>query len=543
MTPIAARSHALEDVDLRDKLSRSQGTLRDLFSPLDDLLVSGGDPRLTLDRPFGSNVYGCGAGPAPEVLNFASSTASAISERAYARVELARETLMHQAIGLGVEDALERRTEAMRHELRAHLALPDDVDVVFSPSGTDSQLHALALTRALLGDAVSTIVVGSDQTGSGTSATAQGRHFNVMTASGVAVRKNMPISGLAGDSVAVPLMDQACVKPRLDQAEAVLAAVHDAVARDCAVMLQIMDASKLGWRAPDRACLDEIARRWPGRVQVVVDACQMRLSRQRLRDYLARGFMVLITGSKFFGGPAFSGALLVPGPISATLATSRPIVAPLSDYVARNDWPRLWTGWRAGCAVRANFGQWLRWEAALAEIGAYYQVPDAHRNRTVRELGNAIGSLLMLSPALRPIETSVADAADDEEFGHPTIFPFAVLRDGCPLPLDECQQLYRALRRDLAEAVQGSAGDRQIAALSCLIGQPVPTAAENAAPGALLRLCLGARQVIETWSPDPMLAQRHLDDEVDRVASVVAKIELLVSSRSCVDLRNVGNVV
>jgi hypothetical protein len=39
------------------------------------------------------------------------------------------------------------------------------VDVVFSPSGTDSQLQALFLTRALLGPALTTVIVAADQTG------------------------------------------------------------------------------------------------------------------------------------------------------------------------------------------------------------------------------------------------------------------------------------------------------------------------------------------------------------------------------------------
>lgn len=540
MTPLAARSEASDEFSLRGSAGlQPAGGLRDLFYPLDDLLVSGGDPRLALDRPYGCNVYGCGPGPAPDMLAFASSTASPISERAFARVDLARETLMRQAIGLGLAEALERRTEAMRGELRGHLALPEDVEVVFSPSGTDSQLHALALTRALLGDALTTIVVGSDQTGSGTIATAQGRHFNAMTASGAAVRKNSPIDGLAGESVAVPLFDGSHAELRPDHAEAVLTAVQASVARGCSVMLQIMDASKLGWRAPDRGCLDEIARRWPGRVQVVVDACQMRLSRRRLRDYLARGFMVLITGSKFFGGPAFSGALLVPGPLSGALAKAQPVVAPLFDYAARSDWPQAWTAWRAGSAVRTNFGQWLRWEAALAEIGAYYQVPDGERSRVVRELGGAIANLLARSPALCPIKAAVAD--DDDEFGYPTIHPFAIQRDGHLLPLDACQRLYRALRHDVGEAVQGSADDREIAARSCLIGQPVPIAPDTTAPSAVLRFCIGARQVIETWSADATLAQRDLDEEIGRIEKIAGKIELLVSKS--VDLRNVGNAV
>ncbi|MET4220546.1 hypothetical protein ACVWWG_008813 [Bradyrhizobium sp. LB7.2] len=98
---------------------------------------------------------------------------------------------------------------------------------------------------------------------------------------------------------------------RPDAGAAVLRAVETSLAQGRRVLLQIMDSSKLGWRAPSEACLDEIARRWPRKVQIVVDARQVRLGRRRLRSYLDRGYMVLTTGSKFFGGPAFSGALLV----------------------------------------------------------------------------------------------------------------------------------------------------------------------------------------------------------------------------------------
>lgn len=53
-------------------------------------------------------------------------------------------------------------------------------------------------------------------------------------------------------------------------------AIENSLAQGRRVLLQIMDSSKLGWRAPSAACLDEIARRWPRKVQVVVDARQAR---------------------------------------------------------------------------------------------------------------------------------------------------------------------------------------------------------------------------------------------------------------------------
>src|SRR5512140_3009025 len=70
--------------------------------------------------------------------------------------------------------------------------------------------------------------------------------------------------------------------------------------------------------SPERA-MPQIRRCGSDRVQVVVDACQMRLGRPRLRKYLDRGCMVIVTGSKFFTGPPFSVALLVPAGFAGAL--------------------------------------------------------------------------------------------------------------------------------------------------------------------------------------------------------------------------------
>jgi hypothetical protein len=290
-----------------------------------------------------------------------------------------------------------------------------------------------------------------------------------------------------------------------------------------------MDASRLGWRAPSRACLDEIARRWPGRVQVVVDACQMRLSRTRLRGFLGRGYFVLVSGSKFFGGPAFSGALLVPARIARMVDATEASAVGIRDYVSRSDWPKSWR-LRASFESRANLGQWLRWEGALEEIGAYYSVPDAWRAKALREFRAAVENLIALSPQLRLIgSTANAAKAGDEEFCEATIFPFTIEGGHRTFSPHECRALYTALACDLGEAIGGSETDRDVAARRCLIGQPVRIERNNAAPVAVLRLCAGARVVTETWAPDVDVAERRLKAEFDRVVEVVAKIELVLA--------------
>jgi hypothetical protein len=508
--------------------------MRDLFRPLEDLLICGGDPRLSLDPASGLNEYGCGPRPAPDEFSFASSTASVISERAYERVAQAREDMMRSAISLGLEAAFDARFEAMREELKAKLGLAQDVDVVFAPSGTDAQLQALFVAQTRLGNRLTTILVGSDQTGSGAAYTARGRHFNMLTAAGCAVRKDEPVAGLACGAVAVPLIDPAGeARAAADVDASVLEAVARAAADGTGVLLQVMDSSKFGWRAPGDAGLAEIARRWPGKVQIVVDACQMRLGRGRIKAYLDRGYMVLITGSKYFGGPAFAGALLLPAPLSRPFhKKSVKLAVGLADYTGRSDWPKAYKALRGRLESRSNLGQWLRWEAALAEMTAYYAVPAAFRGHAVKELGRGIEDLIMLSPSLQAVpRAALTPAAEDEEFSEPTIFPFIVHGPRGPIGGEKCRALYRALNRDMSKLILTSAADAEVAARCCLIGQPVKLERAGAKPIAALRLCIGARMITDAWSSDAAVARRNLEHTLDRIAGVVAKIELLLAAR------------
>ena len=159
----------------------------------------------------------------------------------------------------------------------------------------------------------------------------------------------------------------------------------------------------------------------------------MRLGRRRMRTYLDRGYMVLITGSKYFGGPAFSGALLVPTGLSRSLDRVEGIAPGFFDYVGRSDWPMTWTALRSRFESRPNFGQWLRWEAALEEIGTYYAVPDAFRALALSRAAAGIESLIALSPSLRAVRRlRRKPRIGDEEFAQRTIFPFTLHRHGRP---------------------------------------------------------------------------------------------------------------
>jgi hypothetical protein len=525
--------------------SRSASAMAELFAPFDRLLSGGGDPRLTINPASGLNEYGCQPFPCPDTLSFSSSTATSISERAYDRAAEARDSLMQSAIAVGIDAAFDARVEAMREELKACLGLSrTQADVVFSPSGTDSQLQALFLTRARLGPALTTIIVAADQTGSGTVNTARGYHFSAVTANGSRVRKGEPIAGLAHSvsSVALRLFDEAGnIRPQAASDSMVLGAVESAIADGSHVLLQVMDSSKFGWRAPSERCLDEISMRWPDQVQIVVDACQMRLGRTRLRKYLDRGYLVIMTGSKFFTGPPFSGALLVPSVLAQDVDTASDIAPGLLEYSSRSDWPKNWPGLRSRFPVRANFGQWLRWEAALEEIRAYYSVPDDFREAALKTFGKGVERIIASSPSLRllpPQQRPVGEGADDDELAQRTIFPFVIRHRDRILSLEQCRKLYRALARNAAHAA-GADDPATVAATPCLIGQPVALGCGEERPAAALRICAGARLVAEAWSSDADTARGNLQRELGHVRAVIAKIEWLLAHSESLDFPEV----
>jgi hypothetical protein len=510
--------------------------LRLLAAPLEWLLASGGDTRLALDPATQLNGYGCRPFPRPEAYTFASSTATSISGRAYAAVAGARQDLLRQERQIGLEHAVDARMEQQREALKQTLGLEDSgCEIVFSPSGTDSQLHALFVARALLGTPLVSLIAAGDETGSGAAFATRGRHFNAITAQGVAVAKGDPIRGLAErvTGAMVPLRDEFGRMRPLDETDGdIVHGVARSVAAGKSVVLWAMDSSKFGLRSPSDDCLRWIADAAGDDVLIVIDACQARLGRRRLRWYLDRGMLVLITGSKFFTGAPFSGALLVPAGLVARCAALTEIPDGLGAYSGQSDWPARFASIRAGLPAQINLGTLLRWASAIEEMRAYYAVPDSFRAAALAQFADAVPQLIAAEPCLQPmpLPNAAPETLDDEEFAARTIFPFFVRCKGALLSHAQASVLYRALNDDVAPLLPASLPPmlRFLAARRCHIGQPV--AVPNGKGGSLgaLRISAGARVVSESWHNDILVARENLRGEFDQVRAIVEKLALLV---------------
>jgi hypothetical protein len=510
--------------------------LRQLVAPIEQILTCGGDTRLVLDPVSRLNGYGCRPFPRPEAFTFASSTATSISERAYAAAAGARQALLRDSMTGGFARAFTAHMAGIRAQLLHLLALEGSgCEVALSPSGTDSQLHALFVARALMGTPLASVIAAADETGSGTPFAATGRHFNAATAQGMAVAKGEAIAGMSAgvECLSVPARDaRGALRSDREMDQAVADTVAKLRAEQKRVLLFAMDSSKLGLRAPSLDYLRTLAAAPDGDVQVVVDACQVRLGRRRLRWYLDQGFMVLLTGSKFFTGAPFSGALLLPSRLAARCTTLDRVPEGLRGYTNRYEWPDAFAGLRAALPGRANLGAWLRWVSALEEMRAYYAVPMSFRELALNQFAETVPRLISAEPCLEPLSFDAAPEDDgvDEEMGVRTIFPFFVRRNGRALSQVEAAMLYRALNEDVAPLLPARVPPMQrlLGARRCHIGQPVALPDGQGGVKGALRISAGARVVSETWCEDLDAARENLRREFDQVRAIVGKLQLLV---------------
>jgi hypothetical protein len=502
--------------------------------PADDelglLLASGSDARIRFDPATGLNSYHCRPCPWPGEISFSSSTATTISSRAYAAAGAVFRELRRAKSAGRFARVFSRMTDEVRDGIRSQFELAADTAIILSPSGTDAELQALFLAQHLLARPVTSVIIAADETGSGVPAAALGRHFGSTASAGGPVVQGEPIAGLGEAAAIVGIAvrgrdGEPLPAGQIDQE--VTRAVAAAAAAGHGVALHVMDHSKLGSRAPSSDCLREVCGR--GGVQVIVDACQARLSRGRLHAYLDRGFMVQITGSKFFTGPALSGALLVPRRVHERIGAVGSVPCGLTDYTTRLDWPPAFDQVAAQLPDRANVGQLLRWVGALEEIRAYFAVPELFRRVALTEFAAAAARAIGRYPELTLLEASVAEAGDGE-FSARTIFPFTVRRQGVLLSPGETRDLFCALNHDVVGGIPVERGaDADVAAALCHIGQPVTVGGPSTTTAAL-RISADARLVSDCWvGAGDLVSTARLQASLDQIDRVFRKIRLLAS--------------
>lgn len=503
-----------------------------LLKPAHWHLMQGGDARLIIGSKTKLNRYGCSPFPREHAFTFASSTATSISTSAYQAAEHYRQRLLHDCIKAESFSPLAQHCRMLEAEIATTFGLDRlNPDIHLSPSGTDSQLQAVAaITTARPAQWVS-IVCGADETGSGTPFSVTGCHFDNTTCLGHTVVKGERLAGMAPIAYRdVPFRNGFGRLQTIEEMDnAVEEHVRDAVSQGYNVMLHAMDQSKFGCWAPSPKKLDQLRNIYGQRIQVVIDACQLRIDQEDLVSHLSKGDILLLTGSKFFTGPPFSGVAIFPAGFSCQLIQSgRPLPQGLIEYLPKPDLGR-WEALLENATTPTTIGIYLRWKAALEEAKRYYYVPKEKRIEGLDRFSHEVSGLIDKHPLLEPLfDKSSAwwarsDMLGDELGVRRSIFPFLIRhRNGEYLTQEQVRSLYEQLNSDLSDA--SAEENMALASQCCHIGQPVKITGHDT---SALRLSMGARILSDGWH-DGVHDSQHLEEELRQIHIILEKISFCI---------------
>lgn len=472
------------------------------MASLVELLSSGGDARILLSPETGLNRYYSAPVPS-DVLAYASSTANGISPAANIHLEHVLDAIGPDLTGTGYAAAL----DALRARIRAAYRVADDVEIVCAPSGTDLEYAALACVAGRAPGGIHNILLGADEVGSGCIRSAHGRYFAGETALDIDTVPGATVPGLDGVTLTdVPVRDpDGAVRGSAAIAEDMTRAIDAAGAEGRHTLVHVVHGSKTGLILPALAEIDRLAADHGGAATFVVDACQARITASAVNAYLARGAIVFVTGSKFMGGPPFSGFALIP---PALAERAGPLPAGLATIFRRGEWPPLWPG-GAILPDSANPGLLLRLEASVFELERFQRLPAATAERIILAFHAAVrDGIVEKTPARRiapypPGERETADNHPVEMRTLSTLDLRAMTPHGASF--EDAQRWHAAL---LNHRVR--------------LGQPVKCVLlPDGRWGATLRIGLAMPQIVEAAELAPDEAERRFAADMARIAGAL----------------------
>jgi len=513
--------------------------VNNLAKPTEYLLMAGGDLRLNIDEIDLLNKYGCRPFPRPEAFTFASSTATSVSNFAFDKTDKVRSILIRNSLKNGFKKTTNEFSELLKNNLKKIFGLDDACEIIFSPSGTDSSLQIAAITQIISDKDITHVLVASDETGSGVPAALKGCHFENTTALNYPVKKGDKIEGFRDiDLIKIPFRDEnGDLKSAVQLDEEVFAAISKTNELGRHVVLHAMDQSKLGYQSPSEKMIQKLDTLNNLSMQIIVDGSQLRLDPKDIQNYLNKDYIVTITGSKYFTGPPYSGALIVPESVSKSIDTvKKKLPEGLTQYYNHTDWPTSWVC-SNDLSDGFNYGSYMRWNASIVEMDRYYKTPILYRNMGIEMFCNFVEDSIKDATFLEPLygDEVNTNTYNSKEFGirsMRTIFPFFILKNNEVLSVDHVKKLYILLNSDLSDKFEDASLEIiRLAAQKCHTGQAVNVKYGNEIESAILRISLGARVISESWvNRDISIYFRNIEAQMNQVTVIIKKIELILSN-------------
>ena len=403
----------------------------------DDYLYSDLDFRA--DFSSGQQIYGLTMTPSPsDSLSFSSSTGSTITKHCY-------DDLNNFA---GDQKLLPRYDEICRSISREFGV--EGANIVLGSSGT--HLEVLSNLFGAEHEKVLNIMSISAETGSGSPFAADLRFQRD--------KKNKFV-----ESDRTILIDN-------EQDLKTTLASHD-----CKKIVRVVIGSKFGRVFPSIDLIKELVE--CDNVIIIYDLCQARVSRELIRKlYTEQSGIINITGSKFFAGPIFSGAMLIPDRFIAEIENTF-----CSERVLAGVRERLPAGLMPDAIKRkvfpgeTSFGDGLpillRWYCAMQNISAYFKIPVKDRLEIISSLVSAIEKSL-----------DTYDLGRKQPWSSDTVAAFD----------DETKSLLKTIISFRPQGISPADLYQQLRQTNLSVGQPATYLPENE---VYLRLSISALDVIE----------------------------------------------
>eukprot|EP00928_Gymnodinium_smaydae_P022420 TRINITY_DN1883_c0_g2_i1.p1 TRINITY_DN1883_c0_g2~~TRINITY_DN1883_c0_g2_i1.p1 ORF type:complete len:649 (-),score=115.47 TRINITY_DN1883_c0_g2_i1:105-1982(-) len=545
---------------------------------LQKLLESGGDERSVTNPRTGLTKYHTPTCPSKGV-HRSSCTSNVATEEAFRRgVDTLRQLVLEarnmskqskcNVIYSSPEALFKKLLCDVRERLRALFELSVKDAISLFPSGTDAEfmpaLYGFAKAHAQneRGTALFTVVVAAGEVGSGTSLAATGKHFAKVLPSGRSSAQDYscmftnPFDGHE-EITGVDLYMRRSTGEMLgdDERDKLVEGVVEKAAAETdsngkpkygCIVVHMVVGSKTGQCMPSETCMDRIVKTYGSLILPVVDACQGRFHEGTIRKYLDKGRVVLCTGSKFFGGPPFSGVCFMSGSTAGEMEKflmddnlqQMLLKCALKEYISAplmsDDLPQL----RSLLPLRhgpLNYGCLLRWTLALHEMEAYFaEVPQAERVRLLRAWTRGVCKVIeeKKSPLVKLFcddeRTQGFDEADEQHAALSTIVTFVCrCNRGTPeagadtMTMEELRHVQFLMATDLSQqyphlSLLGSAK-------ACFyIGQPVHLGPDPTSTGLnVLRVAASAPLIVRTFHEGIDVVLREDELLVDKLVLIL----------------------
>lgn len=322
-------------------------------------ITAGGDERIEL-KENGLNKYFLNPNDSDAILSRASCTCSPLSNDVKARVMAVYKMITSEEVSL--EDIRIKQRYRMKALLKNSSST--DFNIFFAPSGSDLCYYPLLFSKITNGDKpIISLITRPEELGTGSILANTGRYHAEKTQIKPTTAKGESIkNGFNVEQVLFP--SRTAEGNVIDHKREIYETINQY--RDShSIIVNLVIGSKSG--IEDSV---SIIKDGPDDVTWVVDLCQMRARPKLFNELLAANCLLMITGSKFYQSPPFSGALLVPESFAEGIMNAnidQEAVDGFDTVYSKYDIPPSYRKLRSLFKTHENIGLTLRWEAAICE--------------------------------------------------------------------------------------------------------------------------------------------------------------------------------